>query len=190
MEAFPRGCGRVGWCTGALWLSGRPQGFAWYRMRVQPTGLPVLHVAACPRGTVAEAPAHTASTALPLSWGRCETRAHRSALPHRRSLVCLPTRNCPPTTNPPTADTRALPPSLPTSLFPQAFLSQQGVDPATCHRVLHIISRVGFKEELARQQGDGGQGVVQQGEGEGTDAELDLQARIVQDADRCVAECV
>ncbi|KAG2490408.1 hypothetical protein HYH03_011208 [Edaphochlamys debaryana] len=56
----------------------------------------------------------------------------------------------------------------------QAFLSQQGVDPETISSVLYIISRVGFKEELAK----GAQA------GPGVSKELSLEAAIVQDADR------
>ncbi|PNW83535.1 hypothetical protein CHLRE_05g234647v5 [Chlamydomonas reinhardtii] len=57
----------------------------------------------------------------------------------------------------------------------QAFLADQGVAPDTAQRVLYIISRVGFKEELAAG-----------GAAEAPPVAVDLaqEAAIVQDADR------
>lgn len=57
----------------------------------------------------------------------------------------------------------------------QEFLISLHVDPATVARVLAIIKSVGFKEEL----GSGGLGTSG-----GPPSSLDLEARIVQDADR------
>ncbi|EFJ39838.1 hypothetical protein VOLCADRAFT_70359 [Volvox carteri f. nagariensis] len=55
------------------------------------------------------------------------------------------------------------------------FLAGQGLDSETISRVTHIISKVGFKEELAGSNGSGAEPVPA----------LSLEAAIVQDADRC-----
>ncbi|KXZ42981.1 hypothetical protein GPECTOR_108g176 [Gonium pectorale] len=59
----------------------------------------------------------------------------------------------------------------------EAFLTAQGADAETIRRVLYIIARVGFKEELAAAAAGGAAS-------DAAGADLTLAAGIVQDADR------